>query len=351
MKRIQCKNYEIVINNWKDFEAFIPTIDPSTTFVLVDENTEKFCLHLLLIHLSTDVHIIKIKSGEINKSIETCQTVWSKLIQLGADRNSLLINLGGGVIGDLGGFCAATYMRGINFIQVPTTLLSQVDSSIGGKLGVDLNGYKNMVGSIQDPKAVFIFTDFLNTLPENQLKSGYAEALKHGLIADRDSWATLASHSDIRDLDYELLVYESVLIKKHVTEQDPTEKGLRKVLNFGHTVGHAVESYWMDSKIPLLHGEAIAIGMISEAFLSYKLGKISEEELFNIRFNLLSIYGHHPKFVKPMDEIIQIMKSDKKNKNGSIRFSLLDSIGNACYDQKVEIDNIEESLIFYKEKI
>jgi len=180
----------------------------------VDENTEKYCLPHLVENIDETVQIIRIPSGEQNKNLNTCQVVWSKLLQNGADRHSLIINLGGGVIGDLGGFCAATYMRGIKFIQMPTTLLSQVDASVGGKLGVDLLGFKNIVGMIRDPDGVFIFTDFLTTLPSDQMRSGYAELLKHGLIADKKIWESLSKNAGFETLDYEKLVYESVLIKK-----------------------------------------------------------------------------------------------------------------------------------------
>jgi 3-dehydroquinate synthase len=351
MKSIHCQNYNIHINDWNIFEQFISTSAPTTTFVLVDENTEKYCLHHLLEHVDSALHVIRIPSGEHNKTIETCQKIWSFLLRNGADRHSLIINLGGGVIGDMGGFCAATYMRGIRFVQMPTTLLSQVDASVGGKIGIDFMGFKNMVGLIQEPTAVFIFTDFLATLPPQQMKSGYAELLKHGLIADKQAWHRLSEKTTFENLDFESLVYESVMIKKEVTEKDPHEKGLRKILNFGHTIGHAVESYWMDSRTPLLHGEAVAIGMVSEAFLSYRVGKISESELFDIRNAIIKLYGHHPKYVKPAEEILQIMQGDKKNHKGEFRFSLLESVGNACYDIAVNKDAVSESFMFYKEKM
>ncbi|MBK7698912.1 MAG: iron-containing alcohol dehydrogenase [Saprospiraceae bacterium] len=188
MKNIRCKNYQIHINNWIELTSFLHHEDPSSVFIIVDENTEKYCLHLVLEHLDIPVQVIRIPSGEQNKNLTTCQHIWTNLMRYGADRHSLVINLGGGVIGDLGGFCAATYMRGIRFVQVPTTLLSQADASVGGKLGIDLMGFKNMVGLIQDPAAVFIFTEFLSTLPVDQIKSGYAELLKHGLIADKNAW-------------------------------------------------------------------------------------------------------------------------------------------------------------------
>ena len=351
MKSILCKNYQIHINNWSAFRKSLEKVRPSSVFILVDENTEKFCLPYLFEHLTERAEVISIPSGEVYKNIETCQFVWSRLVKGGADRQSLVINLGGGVIGDLGGFCAATYMRGIRFIQVPTTLLSQVDASVGGKLGVDFMGYKNMVGLISDPAGVFIFTDFLRTLPADQFRSGYAELLKHGLIADRETWEDLSKKKNFNGLDTEEMIYQSLMIKKTVTEQDPNEKGLRKILNFGHTIGHAVESYWMQSRTPLLHGEAIAIGMVGEAYLSYRVGNISENELFDIRNSILSLYGHHPRFVKPSGKLIEIMKADKKNSNGHIKFGLLGSVGQGCYDVDIRQDAIEESFIFYTQKL
>lgn len=351
MKNILCKNYQIHINNWSAFNKAIVKLKPSSVFVLADENTEKYCLSNLFEHLESRFNVISIPSGENHKTINTCQFVWSELVKNGADRQSLVINLGGGVVGDLGGFCAATYMRGIRFVQVPTTLLSQVDASVGGKLGVDFMGYKNMVGLIKDPSGVFIFTDFLKTLPQDQMRSGYAELLKHGLIADRETWDELSRNKTIQGLDIEDMVYQSLMIKKTVTERDPNEKGLRKILNFGHTIGHAVESYWMDSRTPLLHGEAVAIGIVGEAYLSYRVGNISENELFDIRNTILDVYGHHPKYVKPTGELIEIMKTDKKNSQGHIRFALLEAVGQACYDVEVRQDTIEESFLFYQQKM
>jgi 3-dehydroquinate synthase len=351
MKPIKCKNYSIYFNDWSAITDYIERVAPSSTFILVDENTEKYCLHHLLEHVTGICHVIRIPSGELNKTIETCQYVWSQLLRYGADRYSLMINLGGGVIGDLGGFCAATYMRGIRFIQVPTTLLSQVDASVGGKLGVDLLGFKNMIGLIQDPEMILIHTPFLRTLPDAQIRSGYAELLKHGLIADKESWQTLSKASNINTLNYDLLVYDSVTTKKSVTEQDPQERGLRKILNFGHTIGHAIESYWLDSKTPLLHGDAVAIGMVSEAYLSYRVGNITESELFDIRYSLIDLYGHHPKYVKPVKELMTLMAADKKNQNGNIKFALLQEVGHACFDVQVQQDLIEDSFTFYREKV
>lgn len=347
MKHIQDKNYNIFFNEWSALKQEIKKLAPSQVYILVDENTEKYCLFHFLAYIDDPVQIIKINSGEINKNINTCQFVWESLLNKGADRQALLINLGGGVIGDLGGFCAATYMRGIRFIQIPTTLLSQVDASIGGKLGIDFLHFKNMIGLYETPQSIFIFTEFLKTLPEKELKSGYAEVLKHSLIADKNAWDKRSFPPKSGQYDYDSIIYQSVLIKKMITDQDPKESGLRKVLNYGHTIGHALESYWMNSDTPLLHGEALAIGMITEAFISYRLGKISEETLFEIRRAILQIYGHHPRYVKPMGKLLKLMQADKKNIGDEYRFALLESIGSACYDISVPHAFIEEGLIFY----
>jgi 3-dehydroquinate synthase len=351
MKTIQCNGYDIHVNDWSKLRKQISDMKPSAVFVLTDEHVEKFCLHIILEQLDMTVQVIRIPSGEHHKKIATCEQVWARLLQSGADRHALLINLGGGVIGDLGGFCAATYMRGIRFIQMPTTLLSQVDASVGGKLGVDFMGIKNLIGLIRQPEAVYIFTAFLDTLPHSQLRSGYAELLKHGLIADKQAWMQLSTHKDVYALEYESLICDSLEIKRQITDQDPNEQGIRKILNFGHTIGHALESYWLDSRTPLLHGEAVAIGMVSESFLSYRAGNIPESDLFDIRKTILRIYGHHPKFVKPYNDLIEIMHTDKKNKFGELRFSLLKELGNGCFDIPVTADLVEESLIFYQEKI
>lgn len=351
MRKIKCKNYTIHVNHWQSLAADIQAINPTSVFVLTDQNTEKYCLHAFLENISSKVNIISIQPGEEHKQLQTCQYVWSKFMEGGADRKSLLINLGGGVIGDLGGFCAATYMRGIQFIQVPTTVLSQVDASVGGKLGIDFMGVKNMVGVIKQPYSVHIFTDYLSTLDEKQIRSGYAEMMKHGLISDRSVWQRLSAGMPSDPQAWGREVITSVEMKKAITEKDPYEKGLRKILNFGHTIGHALESTWLQSSSPLLHGEAIAIGMIAEAFISYHKGFLSEEELFDIRKGIISVFGHHPRYVNGAEEIIRYMRADKKNEGGQFRFALLTGIGSAAYDEAADEQLVRESLLFYREKL
>lgn len=349
-KSISCINYTISINQPDFLQQCIDTIKPSKIIVIVDENTEQYCLPAIFEHItSAQFVIIKIPSGEQHKTIATCETVWQKMAENNVDRHSLVLNLGGGVIGDLGGFCASTYMRGIKFIQIPTTLLSQVDASVGGKLGVDLMGIKNMIGVFNEPHAVIINTDFLKTLPYKEVLSGYAELLKHGLIANKDIWLQLSTKEDIIDLNYEDIVYQSVSIKKTITEQDPTEKGLRKVLNFGHTVGHAIETHSFTTDKPLLHGEAIAVGMVIESYLSYKQGYLSEEEYHQIKASIQKLYGKKYKSLPSPDQILPIMLKDKKNNAGQIQYALIDQIGSAVYDQVIDTQVLFDAFEDYKD--
>lgn len=348
MKQISCNSYEIYINDWKAVNAYIEKGDYSSILVLVDDNTLQYCLPLFEEKIDADFQLIKIKPGESYKTIATCQDIWNRMIDLGADRHSLCINLGGGVIGDMGGFAASTFMRGMDFIQMPTTLLSQVDASVGGKLGVDYHDFKNLIGIIKNPGAVFMFSDFLKTLPYKQLLSGFAEVVKHGLIRDGDAFSRMTTLDSLAHIDWEELIHESVLIKKSVTEQDPYEKGLRKILNFGHTLGHAIESKALSGDIELLHGEAVAIGMIMETHLSYQKNYLSFEAADMVKSKILTLFGHHPAVIPYMDALLSIMSKDKKNVGGKIKFSLLQELGNGNYNQEVTTDQIERAIAFYQ---
>lgn len=348
MKQIKCKTYTIHINNWESVNDFISNGNYSSVFVLMDDNTFQYCLPLFEEKIAREFSVIVIQNGEEHKELNTCNIIWDKLIALGADRHSLCINLGGGVIGDMGGFAACTYMRGMDFVQVPTTLLSQVDASVGGKLGVDYNNYKNLIGIIKNPEAVFIFTDFLKTLPYNQLLSGFAEVIKHGLIRDIEVFNRLTILDSLTNIDWEELIHESVLIKKSVTEEDPEERGLRKILNFGHTLGHAIESYALSNERELLHGEAIAIGMVMEAYLSYRKGYLTLDEAEHIKAKIMVLFGHHPSVIPDINILLGLMSKDKKNKGGIIKFSLLQNLGEGNFDQEVTNGDIEKSISFYK---
>lgn len=347
MKRISCNTYDIHINDWNAVVEYVDAYTYSSTIVIVDENTSEHCLPALASRLQQKFDIIEIESGEVNKDLDTCRGIWESMLDFGCDRHSLCINLGGGVIGDMGGFAASTFMRGMDFVQMPTSLLSQVDASVGGKLGVDFQTYKNLIGIIKNPGAVFIFTDFLTTLPDDHLRSGYAEVLKHGLIRDREAYLRDAARSDLRTTDFEQLVYESVVLKKRITDRDPEEYGLRKILNYGHTLGHAIESYNLDTENHLLHGEAIAIGMIMEAHLSHQQSAITLHDVDQIKKDILSIYGHYPDRIPDIEQLITLMRKDKKNKGGNINFSLLERIGIGTYDQSVSEDQIAQAVAYY----
>ena len=315
--------------------------------VLVDENTQKHCLPKIISFLPTKFTKIVIESGEGNKHLGTCEKVWEAMTKANMDRHGLLINLGGGVIGDLGGFCASTYKRGIDFIQIPTTVLAQVDASVGGKLGIDFHGFKNHIGVFQLPKTVLIDPTFTSSLHWREKRSGYAEIIKHCLIRDAEKWFTI-SKQDWETVDIAALVSHSVEIKKAVVAEDPKEAGLRKILNFGHTLGHAVETYLLDKgKRRILHGEAVAVGMITEAFISYQRGLISSEELNSIEAYLFETYGKVNIAENEIPTIIGLTLQDKKNKGNEVRFSLLTGIGDCGYDIPVSKAEMKKALEYY----
>ncbi|WP_445736546.1 3-dehydroquinate synthase [Mariniflexile sp.] len=323
----------------------------SKIFILVDENTHQHCLPYFLEKIETDVsiEIIEIESGELNKTIDTCVGVWNTLSELDADRKSLLINIGGGVITDLGGFVACTFKRGIAYINVPTTLLSMVDASVGGKTGVDLGHLKNQIGVISNPDLVLIDTYYLHTLPQNHMRSGLAEMLKHGLINDENYWNKFQDLSKLSLHNLDALIYESVIIKKNVVEKDPFENNLRKTLNFGHTLGHAIESYFLSSpdKTTLLHGEAIVIGMILATYISTELAGFPKQVAHHIKTLFIDYYGKVTIEKSEYAAIMQLLKYDKKNNHGNINFVLLEAIGKPRMDCLVDDDIIMDAFEFY----
>jgi len=315
--------------------------------ILVDEFTNKYCLPIIQDLLPSNFTKILIQSGEYHKNLATCEQVWDRMTKANMDRHSLLVNLGGGVIGDLGGFCASTYKRGIDFIQIPTTLLAQVDASVGGKLGIDFHGLKNHIGVFQLPKAVLIDPKFIDTLSIQQKKSGFAEIIKHCLIRDEQEWNVIRQES-FEELDLSKLIAHSVAIKEAVVLEDPKEAGLRKILNFGHTLGHAIETYLLDKgKRKILHGEAIAIGMIVEAFISHQRDLISLQELEEIESYLFENYGRVKLHPEEISKIIALTAQDKKNKGKEIRFSLLTGIGDCGYDIPVSASEMKKAIQYY----
>lgn len=323
----------------------------SKIFILVDENTHTFCLPVLLeqLDVKSDIEIIEIESGEIHKTIDTCVGVWNTLSDFDGDRKSLLINVGGGVVTDLGGFVASTFKRGISYINVPTTLLSMVDASVGGKTGVDLGTLKNQIGVISSPDLVLIDTHYLNTLPQNQMRSGMAEMLKHGLISSETYWNKFKDLSKLTLDDLDELIYESICIKKHVVDLDPFENNLRKTLNYGHTLGHAIESYFLSNpnKTDLLHGEAIAIGIVLASYISTKLAGLPLDKTIEIKSVFNNYYGVIDFEESDLKPILELLKYDKKNNHGNINFVLLEAIGKPKIDCLVEDAIILEAFKFY----
>lgn len=353
MDTINSISYPVIFNDTlTQLVNFIEQGNYSRFFILTDEHTGVHCLPLLqsrLEHLNNNYDVIEVNAGEESKNIDFCAGIWKMLIDFEADRHALMINLGGGVIGDMGGFAASTYKRGIDFVQVPTTLLSQVDASVGGKTGIDFDNLKNIIGTFTQPKAVFIEPAFLQTLPQRQILSGYAEMLKHGLIQDAAYWTQLKEQGVSTGAPDPELVYRSVAIKNKVVVDDPFEKGFRKCLNFGHTVGHAVETYSLqnDGEKHLTHGEAIAIGMICEAWLSQQKSGLSAEELNEISTVLNGLY---PKY--ELDEscytlLYSLMKTDKKNQNGFVNCTLLNKIGECSIDHIATEEELCDSLRYY----
>ena len=343
MATIQANSYSIIIDEApKGLADFVEAKQYSKVFILVDENTRVFCYDKIKGSLSFPHELIQISAGEENKNLGSCEFVWTSLLEKGADRKSLLINLGGGVIGDLGGFCASTFMRGIDFIQAPTTLLSQVDASVGGKLGVDLQSIKNIVGVFNDPQLVWVQTDFLYSLPANELRSGYAEVIKYCLIADKEQWDILSQYENPSEIkDWTKLVSDSIEIKNKVVTQDPYEAGLRKILNFGHTLGHAIESLLLETDERLLHGEAIAQGMILESELAVSKGHLSMSEFESLKSYIEKIYGKIDLKKLDVEKLLSIAKKDKKNFAGDIRIATIDKIGSCIYDLQISKDEIK----------
>ncbi|ACU07250.1 3-dehydroquinate synthase [Flavobacteriaceae bacterium 3519-10] len=337
----------------KDFAPFSQFLDhlrPSKLFILVDENTHELCLPTLLGNLETEIplEIIEIEAGEDLKTIETTTQLWEILAEFEADRKAVLLNLGGGVITDLGGFVASTYKRGIRFINMPTTLLGMCDASIGGKTGIDHQFLKNIVGTFAEAEQIFVFPDFLSTLPFTELRSGFAEMLKHGLIADEKHWKDLSSITDLTPQNIAPYLETSMRIKQNVVGQDFREQHIRKTLNFGHTIGHAAESLFLQMNEPVAHGEAVALGMICETRLSFLQNLITEETADHIISNIRKFFPKLDISAFSEQNLISLMQNDKKNTGGYISFSLIDGVGSGVFDQKISDEIVISALQYYQ---
>lgn len=356
MQTIKANSYSIFFNEegYSFLSSILKPTSYSKIYILVDENTNEHCLPTFLANLATEIviEIIEIETGEEHKNIETCLQLWHSLTETGGDRKSILINLGGGVVSDLGGFVACTFKRGIDFINVPTTLLSMVDASVGGKNGVDLGQLKNQIGVIREPKAVIVNASFLETLPQLEMRSGLAEMLKHGLIFDKNYWDKFKDLSALNSEDLESLIHQSIEIKNKIVSEDLTENGIRKALNFGHTLGHAIESYFLEneSKTKLLHGEAVAVGMILESYISLEKKLLTNEEYQEIKYIIKDIFDTIDFDQNDIEKIIELLIFDKKNEFGKIQFALLDGIGNIKINEETDNTIIYKAFEDYKSK-
>ncbi len=329
----------------EDLIAFLKQKNYSKLALLADEHTLEHCYPIIQSTLS-EHFTIEVGSGEEQKNLNTCQTIWQALTDHTLDRHACLLVLGGGVLGDMGGFCASTYKRGIDFILIPTTLLAQVDASIGGKLGVDFNHFKNHIGVFNQPALTILHSGFLKTLPVAELRSGYAEVIKHTLISDKSMWDEISTKS-LDDQDWNKILKHSVEFKAGVTQKDPTETGLRKILNSGHTIGHALESYLLGSGRKILHGEAIAVGLITEASIAKNRKMLSDLSFQQITAYVLKIFGKVKFESKEVGGIASLTLQDKKNKGYKILCVLPTEIGKASWDVEIRLEEVENALLFY----
>ena len=336
----------------KNLEQAIKSCPHDKLFILTDEHTHRLCLPALSdIPSLQSAEEITIAPEDLHKNLDTLSAVWQALSSRGATRHSLLVNLGGGMVTDLGGFAAATFKRGIAYINLPTTLLAMVDAAVGGKTGINFNGLKNEIGAFYPAKYVLLETEFLRTLDRHNFFSGYAEMLKHGLISDVPHWAELLNFDTGRP-DYprlKQLVGRSVQVKENIVEQDPHEHGIRKALNLGHTIGHAFESLALAENRPVLHGYAVAWGLVCELYLSHlKAGFPRDKMQQTIRF-IKENYGTFAFDYKQYDRLYELMTHDKKNTAGIINFALLREVGDIVLNQTADKDTIFEALDFYRE--
>lgn len=350
LRQTSVKMISILDEDFSQLNDFSKTLKPTKLLILVDENTHEHCLPILLGNLETEIpfEIIEIAAGEEMKNLETATQLWEILTEFETDRKALMINLGGGVITDMGGFVASTYKRGIPFINIPTTLLGMCDASIGGKTGIDHQYLKNIIGTFAHPEHIFVFPEFLKTLPLNEVRSGFAEMLKHGLIADQKHWEDLISIETLVPENIKPFIETSMKIKEKVVEEDFKEQHIRKTLNFGHTIGHAIESLFLVKGKPIMHGEAVALGMICETHLSFLEHLISKDTAENIVFNIRKFFPDLDISDFSAEEILDFMKNDKKNSFGNVSFSLLKNIGNATFNSSVSNEKIYYALHYYQ---
>lgn len=336
----------------RDLVSAISECEHDRIFVLTDETTQQLCWPKIKnFKALKDCTPIIIKATDTHKNLDTLAEVWQALSNGGATRHSLMINLGGGMVTDLGGFAASTFKRGIDFINIPTTLLAMVDASVGGKTGINFGGLKNEIGVFSDSRFVIINTQFLDTLDHDNICSGYAEMLKHGLISDERTWAELVTFDlDNPDLSQlQRMVADSIKVKERIVETDPHEHGIRKALNLGHTMGHAFESFAMRRGTPILHGYAVAYGLISELYMSARKTAFPTDRMHQtVRF-IRENYGTLNITCDDYPTLIELMHHDKKNTSGIINFTLLGNVGDIRINQTATEEEIKEALDFFRE--
>ena len=316
---------------------------------IVDDNTNEHCITPLITEVPelAGIDIIEVVNGEDSKDIEICASIWAAMVELKCDRNTLLFSVGGGMVCDLGGFVASCYKRGIEFIHIPTSLLAMVDASLGGKTGVNLDHLKNQIGLFSQPSGIYIDPRFLATLPNREYRAGLAEMAKHGLILDERHWNDVQNCDPSTPAGMEEAIIHSMAIKQMVVEEDLLEHGKRKILNFGHTIGHAVEALSMDHENPLLHGEAVALGLVAEAWLSHKVCGLPLEVAEDVSRWVHRIYPSLELPKVSMESILRVIEHDKKNSNGVVNYVLLEEVGKAVWDQQVPENLVAESLDFF----
>lgn len=335
-----------------ELDALCRSIGADRTFLLTDETTHRLCRPLVEeCKALTGAHDIVIGAGDTHKTLETLAQVWQTLSNGKATRHSLLINLGGGMVTDLGGFAAASFKRGIAFVNIPTTLLSMVDAAVGGKTGINFNGLKNEIGAFQESRAVIVDTEFLRTLDEANLRSGFAEMLKHSLLENKEMWADHLRF-DLFHPDYahlQTLVAQSIATKSRIVQEDPHEHGIRKALNLGHTVGHAFESLALEQERPVLHGYAVAWGLLCELYLSAAHTGFPTEQMRQTVQFIREVYGPFRFTCDDYNHLNELMKHDKKNAGGEINFTLLGGIGDIRLNQHLQKEEVLESFDFLRE--
>lgn len=354
MQSIQTNGYSIEIGNLIDStfpELLRNNYRECNKIILVDENTRDHCLNYLLTNFEelSNAEVILLPAGEQIKEISIVYSVWEALTEYGVTRHDLIINLGGGVISDIGGFMASCYKRGIDFINIPTSLLAMVDASIGGKTGINLGPYKNQIGLFSNPKALYIDGSFLETLPEEELLNGFAEMLKHGILSGRELFDEVKKALESGAIVESDLLVQCIQVKNEIVNNDPYENGERKLLNFGHTIGHVIEGHF-NRENSISHGHAVAIGMLMEAHLSLKQAGL-EQNVYDELENFILQYYPLPKFSDTdIQDMVEMLQNDKKNKGGNILSCLIKNIGECTFDNKITPEEFLETFLHFKNK-